>query len=124
TITIDRRSKVRQELQQLPKLKTFLDSIKRGSINSWDAYLTSFVHFQRFLNDKHKGHNPDSILQKLISNQLDLYELLEGFISFLTGSPKSIRLRVEAIKSYLEYYDIEISSKKFKKRCRMPKVYQ
>ena len=64
------------------------------------------------------------MLEKLLSNQIDLYELLEGFISSLVGSPKSIRIHTEAIKSFLEYYDIEISSKKFKKRCRLPKIYR
>jgi integrase len=125
TATINRRSTFRQELLTHPKLNTFLQSIKRGSVNTYESYLTSFVHFQRFLDgSKHNGNNPDSILEKLLSNQIDLYELLEGFISSLTGSPKSIRIHVEAVKSFLEYYDIEISSKKFKKRCRLPKVYR
>lgn len=122
--SINRRSALRQELLARPKLNTFLESIKRGSANTFKGYLTSFVHFQRFLDNKFSGNNPDSMLEKLLSNQIDLYELLEGFISSLVGSPKSIRIHTEAIKSFLEYYDIEISSKKFKKRCRLPKVYR
>jgi integrase len=107
------------------RLNTFLQSIKRGSVNTYESYLTSFVHFQHFLDSsKWNGINPDSILAKLLSNEIDLYELLEGFISSLTGSPKSIRVHTEAVRSYLEYYDIEISQKKFKKRCRLPRVYQ
>ena len=49
-----------------------------------------------------------------------MYELLDGYISSLKGSPRSVRLNTEAVKSYLEYYDVEISSKKFRKdvECR------
>ncbi len=123
--SIRRRSAVRQELLTRPKLNTFLESIKRGSVNTFKGYLTSFVHFQKFLDSgKWNGNNPDSMLEQLVSNQIDLYELLEGFISSLTGSPRSIRIHVEAIKSYLQYYDIEISTRKFKKRCRLPKTYR
>jgi integrase len=84
------------------------------------------VHFQQFLNQKYQGlnYNPDSILEKILSNQIDLYELLESFISSLTGAPKSIRVYADAVRSFLEYYDVEISHKKFKKRCRLPKLYR
>jgi integrase len=121
-----KRSAVRQELLLKPKLNIFLNSIKRGSVNTWKSYLTSFVHFQQFLNKKYQGqnYNPDSILEKILSNQIDLYELLESFISSLTGAPKSIRVYADAVRSFLEYYDVEISQKKFKKRCRLPKLYR
>jgi integrase len=124
-----KRSAIRDEVLSSttrPKLNIFLNSIKRGSANTWRSYLTSFVHFQKFLNEKYQGqnYNPDSILEKILSQQIDLYELLESFISFLTGSPKSIRLHTNTIKSFLEYYDVEISQKKFRKRCRLPKLYR
>lgn len=119
--TISRRSTFRQQLLTHEKLNTFLESIKAGSVNTYKGYLTSFVHFQTFLDKKFNGDNPESILEKLLSNQIDLYELLEGFIRSLKGNPKSVRLHVAAVRSYLEYYDIEINQKKFKKRCRLPK---
>jgi integrase len=118
------KSEFRREVENDPKLRTFLDSVGRGSAMTRVAYLTAFVHFQRFLNTKYQGNKPSSILTKLLSKEIDLYELLDGYISSLKGSPRSVRLNTEAVKSYLEYYDVEISSKKFKKRCRMPKLYR
>jgi integrase len=118
------KSAFRQEVENDPKLRTFLDSVGRGSAMTRVAYLTAFVHFQRFLNTRYQGDKPSSILAKLLAKEIDLYELLDGYISSLKGSPRSVRLNTEAVKSYLEYYDVEISSKKFKKRCRMPKLYR
>jgi len=121
------RSELRQELFTRPKLNTFLNAMKRNSVSTWWAYATSFTHFQRFLDstEKYRGYNPDSILEKLSYNQIDLYELLDSFVSFFNGgNPRSVRLRVEAVKSFLEYYDIEISPRKFKRRCLVPKLYR
>jgi len=54
--------------------------------------------------------------------------LLEGFISYLLKtrigiSPKSISLYVTALRSYFEYYDIDVIPSKFRKKVRMPKIY-
>jgi integrase len=108
---------LRDEVESLPKPKKFLDSIGRGSNNSRRAYLTALVHFQECLTNM-------TIESVLDDKNIDIYEVLEGFISSLHGSPKTIQVYVEAVKSYLEYYDIDINRKKFKKRCRMPKVYR
>lgn len=33
-------------------------------------------------------------------------------------------MHVQSIRTFLEYYDVDISDKKFKRRCRLPKVYR
>lgn len=121
-----RRSPIKLQLLALEKVSTFLNSIKRSSVNTFEGYLVAFVSFQRFLDSKqkYKGNNPDTILDKIKANKIDPYELLDSFINFLQGSPKTIRLKVEVLRSFFEYHDFEISSKKFKKRCRPPKIYR
>ena len=60
---------------------------------------------------------------------INLYELFEGFISYLLETrvgmaPKSISVYVGALRSYFAYYDIDVIPSKFKRRVKMPKIYR
>ncbi len=131
-----------------PKVRTFLESVARGSKNSKNSYETGLKHFQAFINnnishsesnnssessyDNHYRHcNIETILLALHSNKLNLYELLDSFVSYLVNmphqppiAPTSIAMYVCAVRSYLQYHDIDINSSKFRRRVRLPKVYR
>ena len=64
------KSAFRLEVENDPKLRTFLDSVGRGSAMTRVAYLTAFVHFQRFLNTRYQGDKPSSILAKLLAKEI------------------------------------------------------
>lgn len=117
----------RKQIGDLPKVKSFLDSVGRNSKQSRQTYHAAIVDFQHFLHKKYPGQTADSVLTNLVKNKINVYELLEGFVSFessLRLSVRSIRLYITAIKSYLSYHDIDIIPSKFKRRVRVPKLYR
>ena len=73
-------------------------------------------------------HNVDSIIDLILHNQMNVYELLDNFVSY-EGSkknqeknkPQSIKTHLVGIKSYFAYYDIDIIPSKFKRKVKIPK---
>ena len=66
-------------------------------------------------------------MEPLNRNEINVYELLDNFVSFLMAlklSANSIQLYMAAIRSYLAYYDVDIIPSKFKRRVKLPKSYR
>ncbi|MGH9984427.1 MAG: tyrosine-type recombinase/integrase [Nitrososphaeraceae archaeon] len=112
---------------------TFLNSIGRNSISSQKAYSSGLVHFDRFLNSLPdslvvgKRLDIETIIPMLQNQQIKVYELLDNFVAYLTQrniSIPSVKLYVAAVRSYLEYNEIDIVFSKFRRRVKMPKHYR
>ena len=117
----------RRQLGELPKVAAFLESVARNSEETKLAYHTAVVDFQKFLNQKYPHQTPETILRNLVSNKNNVYELLEGFVSFETKrklSIRTIRQRLHAMKSFFGYHDIDIIPYKFKRMVRTPKLHR
>jgi hypothetical protein len=85
---------------------TFLSSISRNSLNSKYAYEHGLAYFQRFLDHKHPKYNLETILKPLSKDEMNVYELLDNFISYLLSfnsnlTPTSPRKIVRAAYEYL-----------------------
>jgi hypothetical protein len=92
---------LRRQMRAMPKVKSFLDSVSRNSNNTKRNYETGITYLYAFLNEKNPLYTPETILQPLTNNEINLYELFDTFIDFLgsTGlSVSSIRLYVGAIR--------------------------
>jgi integrase len=113
-----------------PKVKIFLDSMGRNSVSSENVYKIGLLHFQEFLNNgplSLQSYSLETILSPLQTQHLNVYELLDKFVSFLLQknlSTPSISLYVAALRSYFAYYDIDIVLSKFKHKVKMPKHYR
>jgi integrase len=83
------------------------------------------MHFADFL--KPKNLTPDTIIPVLTKGKINTYELLDQFVSYLLAkdnvSTSSLKIYIAVIRSYLQYFDIDISNSKFKRKVKMPKVY-
>jgi hypothetical protein len=116
-----------KQVKLMPKVQSFLENVSRNSKYSAGVYGTGLVYFSSFLAQKGLGHTPESILEPLRKNEINVYELFEGFVDFLVSTGLSIptiRLHVAAIRSYLAYHDIDVIPSKFKRKVRMPKLYR
>jgi len=110
----------------------FLDSIGRNSQQSRRIYGFGLSHFQGFLyNEYGIDCTIDSIVDDILRNKINVYSLLDSFVSYLRGngetsklSANSIFLYVAAVRSYLAYYDIDIVPAKFKRRVKLPKNHR
>ena len=130
----------RTRLATLPLAQTFsqtmvtkfLDSIGRNSRQSKRIYGFGLSHFQGFLYNEYGADcSIDSIIDSLTTNKINVYTLLDSFVSYLRGngetsklSANSISLYVAAVRSYLAYHDIDIVPAKFKRRVKLPKNHR
>ena len=122
-------SNLKDNKSKYPTQITFLSSISRNSLNSKYAYERGLAHFQRFLEHKYPKYNLETILKPLLKNEINVYEMLDNFISYLLSknsnlTPTSLKLYVASIRSYLAYYDIDVIPSKFRRKVKMPKVYR
>jgi integrase len=120
----------RTKIDNYPRSRAFLDTIGKNSLRTRSNYGTALVHLQRFLYDRFNGEqNVDSIIDLISCDQMNVYELLDDFVSFesirknlIKNRPQSIKTHLVGIKSYFAYYDIDIIPSKFKRKVKMPKT--
>ena len=117
------------QITDLPKVHAFLSSISRNSIKSKYAYQYGLTHLQKFIVQTYPSYNLETILGPLSRNEINLYEMLEGFVCYMKSTnpdltPNSLKLYMVSIRSYLAYYDIDVIASKFKRKVKMPKVYR
>jgi integrase len=119
-----------------PAARQFLDSVSRNSNSTKKTYATALVVFQKYLSEQYQGgkYGLTSILKPLQKDKIDVYFMLDGFVSFLikfknrnTGEPialRSIDNYMTAVKSYLEYNDVDIAIRQFKRKVKMPTIHR
>jgi integrase len=110
-------------------VSVFLSSMSRNSLKSKYAYQYGLTHFQKFLKLKYQQYNIESVLKPLSKNELDIYVVLDEFVSYLVDwalnlTPNTIKSYIAALRSYLAYYDIDIIPSKFRRKVKMPKIYR
>ena len=123
------RSPVRSRIAQSPKVRIFLDSISRNSSSSEKSYLNALVCFQEYLSKSEilRHYSIETVLTPLFKQEINLYELIDGYVSFLMSlglSVYSIKLYVGGLRSFLAYHDIDVVPSKFKRKVKMPKAYR
>ena len=118
-------SAIHRQIERLPKVVKFLNSLERNSDKTSASYKTSIAYFHDFLSNSY-SHDPETVLSLILSKETDVYSLLDEFIEFMQTksiNPASINQYLASIRSYLGYYDIDIVPSKFKRRVRIPKVF-
>jgi integrase len=120
---------LREATRDYKTANVFLSSMLRSSINSKYAYRYGLTHFQKLLTQKYPQYNIESILKPLSKNELDVYVVLDEFVSYLLDptlrlTSSTTKLCIAAVRSYLAYYDIDIIPSKFKRKIKMPKLYR
>ena len=111
--------------------KQFLAGKGRNSKSTKSTYAVALAHFQNFLDNKQ--HTLVSIIKPLKDKQIDVYELLEDFITYIleakNGNDKTLSIKsrtikayVTAIRSYLTFKDVDIIPAKFQARVNIPKI--
>jgi integrase len=124
------------ETESLEKVQDFLNQKAINSKNTKESYGYALSHFQTFLsNSEYKDYNVETIVNPLLNRTIDIYELLKKFIKYLLNrqdpyfgnsklSPRSIHLYVAGVRTYFEYYDVEISTNKFKTKVTLPRKHK
>jgi integrase len=123
-----------KQIESFPKVRAFLDSIARNSIKSKRSYSSGLSLLQNFLNENEQqqsyhGCNCEDILEPLLENKVNVYGLLDRFVSYVLATkpeitPKSLHLYLAALRSYFAYYDIDVIPSKFRRKVKVPKFYR
>jgi integrase len=120
-------SELHRRIENMPKVHKFLFSKTRGAVNTAIGYKTSLAYFQQFLTTNYNDLTLETIIEPLISRKIDVYDLLDCFVSYLQNiklNRSSIHQYLVGIRAYLGYNDIDIVNSKFKRRVTMPKNIQ
>ena len=107
------------------RVSEFLEAKGRNSISSKLAYASALKHLGHVIDDKYSLYNNDNIIDPILHKEVDVYELLNNFVSYAMDrniSPKSIKAYMSALKSYFGWFDIDIIPNKFKRRVTLPKI--
>ncbi|MFL6459243.1 MAG: tyrosine-type recombinase/integrase, partial [Nitrososphaeraceae archaeon] len=118
-----------KQITDYKAVNVFLSSISRNSLKSKYTYQSGLAHFQKFLKQKYPQYGIENVLKPLSSNEVDMYVMLDEFVSYLVNEAQnitsaSIKLYIAAVRSYLAYYDIDIIPSKFRRKVKMPKIYR
>jgi integrase len=131
-----------------PKLIDIKEHLEKGTDISLDKYIKSIyamnkrtareyhlrlTNFQDFVINRYKSkpaNKPRTALDDIISNikqgSEDAYEVLSDYVNYLQTnhniSTLTIKQRVVTAKNFLEYYDVDISPRKFKIKVKLPKT--
>jgi integrase len=106
-------------------LNKYIKSV--GAMNRRTAYeyYTRLTCFQDFLINNYNA-TLDDIITKINQGSEDPYDILSGYVTYLQTnyniSTLTIKTRIITAKNFLEYYDVDISPRKFKLKVKIPKV--
>jgi integrase len=106
-------------------LDKYIKNIHAMNKRTANEYYLRLNNFQDFVI---RNYNTalDNIITKINKGSKDPYEILSGYVGYLQTNynvdATTIKGRVITAKNFLEYYDVDISPRKFKLKVRMPKA--
>lgn len=104
----------------------FILSHSHSTVSTYRMAITNKhkTGFREFLLEKY-SINEFELTEKVKSNTLDVYKILNEFVVFLDSKqymPKSIMSRMPAVKGYLRNLGLRFSSEDYKQIVRIPRV--
>lgn len=114
----------RNDKERYNRLKKYLDSVILMSESTAREYDKRLRGFDKFVLQKY-GCNIDTVIESINEKKVDPYDVLSDYTAWLVKSRRfsslSIKQRVVTAKNFFEYYDIEISPRKFKLKVKLPR---
>jgi len=103
----------------------YIKSVTASNKRTGHEYLGRLRIFEEFIKSNYSFTIDELTIKKTFV--ADIYDLLSAYVSYLINrgnlSNGSIKNRVINVKNFLEYYDIDVNPYKFKKRVKVPRVF-
>jgi integrase len=103
------------------RITEYLSEIEKQNYRTARVFGSHLRDFDKFNDGK-----TDEAIELLKSGKMDVYELLKSFAGYLlnkgTLSGKSVRYSVKTARRFLEFYDVDISTRKFHIKVKLPKA--
>ncbi len=118
-----------QPQPQSKAISQYIKTVGESNKRTGYEYLKRLESFQSFIAQNYDFTIDDLTLSKMFT--VDVYELLSSYVSYLINktsddgysiSSLTIKQRVTTAKNFLEYYDFDISPRKFKIKVKIPKI--
>jgi integrase len=87
-------------------------------------YLSRLNDFKKFIINEYQL-GVDNLLFKIKDGSQDTYDLLNDYAAYLRNgniTAPTLKQRIVTVKNFLEYYDVDISPRKFKIKVKLPKI--
>lgn len=130
SMLLKRKHKTNESLAY-PKVSAFLNSIKKRSLKTSRSYSSALIHLDNFVKKEYPNdnYNSDSIVDSITDNRINVYNLLDRFVSYIQSvkvgiSSKSIVAYMAGLRTYFGYHDIDIIPSRFKRKVFVPKIYR
>ena len=106
-------------------LSKYIKSISMMNSASAREYSLRLRGFGNFITMRYKM-TLDDLIKKINEGTLDPYDVLTNYVAHLQASYNvstlTLKQRVTTAKNFLEYFDVDISPRKFKLKVKLPKV--
>ncbi|MFL6434797.1 MAG: tyrosine-type recombinase/integrase, partial [Nitrososphaeraceae archaeon] len=114
-------------------LDKYIKNIRAMNKRTAHEYYLRLISFQDFVINRYKAKNEneakttlDNIITRINEGSEDPYEILSGYVVYLQTSYNistlTLKQRVVTVKNFFEYFDIEISPRKFKLKVKLPRI--
>ncbi|MFL6424545.1 MAG: tyrosine-type recombinase/integrase [Nitrososphaeraceae archaeon] len=107
-------------------INKYIKSISMMSKSTANEYWKRLSNFQMFIVNEYRISSTDDLIVKIRKGILDVYDILNGYSAYLqqnyTVSALTLKLRVVTVKNFFEYYDVDISPRKFKLKVKLPRI--
>ena len=106
----------------------YVERISVTNKRTANEYLSRLITFETFIKEKYNFSVDELTINKLFDFRDDIYELLASYVAWLSErvskdgfklSPISIKSRVITVKTFLEYFDVEINQRKFRIKVKL-----
>jgi integrase len=95
------------------------------SVSTAQEYKLRLNSFKAFVESTHNT-SVDTLIEQIKRGSKDAYDILSQYGGYLKTSNNisnlTLKQRVVTVKNFLEYYDVDISPRKFKLKVKLPKV--
>ena len=97
-----------KETSSQPKVQRFLESIARNSIKTKNVYKIGLSYFQTFLSEANNlDFTLETLLDALGKNKINIYEVLDDFVSYIINKTGDIRISSRSLHVYQKHYPSE-----------------
>ena len=108
-------------------ISSYIDNIAVMNKSTAHEYLMRLNSFRNFVLANYKGKlTVDEIVTNVRKGSEDPYAIIRNYAVFLQRtnniSNSTLKFRIVTLKNFLEFYDVDISPRKFKLKVKLPKV--
>jgi integrase len=105
----------------------YIDNIAIMNKTTAHEYLMRLNNFRNFVLASYNGKfTVDELVSKVREGSEDPYTIIRNYAAFQQRnnniSNSTLKFRVVTLKNFLEFYDVDISPRKFKLKVKLPKV--